>query len=91
MLASIRPWSNEVPSTRLYSISGALAALVGLWLADIGASGPDSPWHAISPLGRFQNFNAGLLDSSDALFFVLFTGVFLLLTIRRLHNNRTYG
>lgn len=70
---------------------GALAALVGLWLADIGASAPDSPWHAISPLGRFQNFNAGLLDSGDALFFVLFTGVFLLLTIRRLHNNRIYG
>lgn len=70
---------------------GALAALVGLWLADIGAAAPDSVWHAISPLGRFQNFNAGLLDSGDALFFVLFTGAFLLLTMRRLHNNRIYG
>lgn len=70
---------------------GALAVLAGLWLADIGAAAEDSPWHRISPLNHFQNFNAGLLDSSDVVFFVLFTTVFLLLTIRRLHNNRIYG
>lgn len=70
---------------------GALAVLVGLWLADIGSTREDSPWHLISPLNHFQNFNAGLLDSSDAAFFVLFTAVFLLLTMKRLHNNRIYG
>jgi len=70
---------------------GALAVLLGLWLADIGAAAEDSPWHSISPLHHFQNFNDGLLDSSDAAFFVLFTTVFLLLAIRRLHNNRIYG
>jgi len=70
---------------------GALAVLVGLWLADIGAAAEDSPWHLISPLNHFQNFNAGLLDSGDAAFFVLFSAVFLLLTMRRIHNNRIYG
>lgn len=80
---------SSLTSQPVIAAIGALAALVGLWLADIGA--PDSVWHAISPLGRFQNFNAGLLDSGDALFFVLFTGAFLLLTMRRLHNNRIYG
>lgn len=70
---------------------GALAVLVGLWLADIGAPTPDSPWHQISPLYHFQNFNSGLLDSRDATFFLLFTTVFLLLTMKRLHNNRIYG
>ena len=65
---------------------GALALLLGLWLADIGAAAEDSPWHSISPLHHFQNFNDGLLDSSDAAFFVLFTTVFLVLAIRRLHN-----
>ena len=69
---------------------GALAVLVGLWLADIGAPA-GSPWHQLSPLYHFQNFNAGLLDSADAAFFVLFTGVFLLLTMKRLRNNRVYG
>jgi ABC-2 type transport system permease protein len=70
---------------------GAFAVLIGLWLADIGAAAEDSPWHAISPLNHFQNFNNGLMDSSDVAFFVLFTTVFLLLTIKRLHNNRRYG
>lgn len=70
---------------------GALAVLAGLWLADIGAAAPDSIWHQFSPLYHFQNFNAGLLDSRDAAFFILFTAVFLLLTMKRLHNNRVYG
>jgi ABC-2 type transport system permease protein len=70
---------------------GALAVLVGLWLADIGATAEDSPWHALSPLNHFQSFNSGLLDSGDAAFFVLFTAAFLLLAMRRVHNNRIYG
>lgn len=70
---------------------GSFAVLIGLWLADIGAVAPDSPWHSISPLHHFLNFNDGLLDSGDAAFFVLFTVVFLLLAIRHLHNNRVYG
>jgi ABC-2 type transport system permease protein len=70
---------------------GAFAVLISLWLADIGAAAEDSPWHAISPFNHFQNFNNGLLDSSDAAYFVLFTTVFLLLTMKRLHNNRIYG
>lgn len=70
---------------------GALAVLVGLWLADIGTAAEDSPWHLISPLNHFQNFNAGLLDSGDAAFFVLFSAFFLLLAMRRIHNNRRYG
>ena len=75
----------------LIAAIGALAVLVGLWLADISAMAEDSPWHFISPLNHFQNFNAGLLDSGDAAFFVLFSAAFLLLAIRRIHNNRIYG
>ncbi len=70
---------------------GTFAVLIGLWLADIGATAEDSPWHAISPLNHFQNFNNGLLDSGDAAFFVIFTAAFLLLAMKRLHNNRVYG
>jgi ABC-2 type transport system permease protein len=70
---------------------GALAVLVGLWLADAVSASGDAAWHFISPLGRFQNFNAGLLDSGDAAFFVLFSALFLLLAVRRLYNNRIYG
>ena len=70
---------------------GTFAVLIGLWLADIGATAEDSPWHSVSPLNHFQNFNNGLLDSSDAAFFVLFSAVFLILAVKRLHNNRVYG
>ena len=70
---------------------GTFAVLIGLWLADISATAEHSPWHAISPLYHFQNFSNGLLDSGDAVFFVLFTAAFLALTIRRLRSNRFYG
>ena len=50
-----------------------------------------NPWHAISPFHHFRNFSNGLLDSGDAAYFVLFTTFFLLLTVRRLHNNRING
>ncbi|HEY0664698.1 MAG TPA: ABC transporter permease subunit [Gallionella sp.] len=75
----------------VFAAIGALALLLGLWLADIGASDPASHWHFISPLHHFRNFNDGLLDSGDAAFFVLFTATFLVLAMRRIHNNRRYG
>ncbi len=67
---------------------GTLIVLAGLWLADLGATAADSPWHFISPLHYFQGFNAGLLDSGDAAFFILFSGIFLVLATRQLRNNR---
>jgi len=70
---------------------GALAVLVGLWLADIAAAAENSAWHLLSPLYHFRNFNTGLLDSADASYFVLFTAMFLLLAMQRLQNNRRYG
>ncbi len=82
---------STLTSQPIAAAIGALAILVGLWLADIGATAEGSPWHFISPLNHFQNFNVGLLDSGDAAFFLLFSALFLLLAIRRIHNNRIYG
>ena len=70
---------------------GTFAVLIGLWLADISATAEDSPWHSISPIDHLLHFNIGLLDSSDAAYFVLFTAVFLILAVKRLRNNRVYG
>jgi ABC-2 type transport system permease protein len=65
---------------------GALIVLVGLWLADLLATGENAPWHYFSPLHHFQNFNNGLLDSQDAAFFVLFSAVFLILAWRKIQQ-----
>ncbi len=82
---------SALTSQPVMAAIGAMAVLIGLWLADLGAVSDDSPWHAISPFHHFQSFNNGLLDSSDAAYFVVFTTAFLLLTVRQLHNNRVYG
>ena len=69
----------------------ALAALFGLWLVEISAADSGNAWRAFPPTSHFQSFNSGLLNSADLVYFVLFSAVFLLLAIRRFHNNRVYG
>lgn len=70
---------------------GTLAAFFGLWLVEVSAVDHDNSWRALAPTSHFQSFNVGLLNSADLIFFLLFCCTFLLLTIRRLHNNRLYG
>jgi gliding motility-associated transport system permease protein len=69
---------------------GALAALFGLWLVEASAT-DGSFWHVLAPSGHFRNFNTGLLDSSDLAYYILSCAFFLLLAMRRIHNNRIYG
>jgi len=83
-------YMSSLTNQPIIAAISALAVLVGLWLADV-SSKADSPWHLFSPLFHFQNFNFGLLDSADAVYFLSFSSVFLLLAIRRLNNNRVYG
>ena len=70
---------------------GALAIFFGLWLVEVSAVDNDNTWPALAPSSHFQSFNIGLLNSPDLMFFLLFCITFLLLTIRRLHNNRIYS
>ncbi|MGC2049390.1 MAG: ABC transporter permease subunit [Gallionella sp.] len=88
---SVGLYVSSLTAQPVIAAIGALAVLAGLWLADIAAPAENSHWHIISPLNHFQKFNAGLLDSSDVVFFVLFSAVFLLLAMRRISNNRIYG
>jgi ABC-2 type transport system permease protein len=69
----------------------ALAALFGLWLVEVSAVDSDIAWNMVAPTSHFQSFNIGLPNSVDIVYFVVFSAVFLLLTIRRIHNNRIYG
>ena len=69
----------------------AMAILFGLWLGEISAIDSHATWQVLTPSSHFQSFNMGLLNSADLIFFLLFCITFLLLTARRLHNNRIYG
>lgn len=70
---------------------GALGALLGLWILHLTASDPDSPLFALSILKRFENLNAGLIDTFDVAYFALFIVTFLTLAIRRLDGERLRG
>jgi ABC-2 type transport system permease protein len=63
---------------------GALAVSVALWLLDMSGG----PLRALSPNMHFQNLNSGLLGSADIVYFVLFCGGFLLLSVHHLRRER---
>ncbi len=89
--AALGLYISALTSQPIVAAIGAMASLFGLWLIEISASERNQVWHALTPTGHFQNFNAGLLDSRDFVFYLLFCAFFLLLAMRRLNNNRLYG
>lgn len=87
--AALGLYVSSLTAQPMVAAFGALAALFGLWLAEISASDDDGRWQAVAPTGHFHNFNLGLLNSADAAYLLLFCGVFLLLAIRRVESGRT--
>lgn len=69
----------------------ATALSFGLWLIDIGGADNANALRAFSPTAHAQSLNAGLIFSADIIYFTLFIATFLLLTIRRVNNNRLYA
>lgn len=67
-------------------------ALFGLMMLDrFFSSDPSSMLANLSLMHHFQPFSRGLIDTADIAYFVLFTGFFLTLTIRRLDADRLRG
>lgn len=65
--------------------------LLLLWVLDwtAGLEGQQSDlFQYLSILKHFQSIQSGLLNSMDISYFLLFTGTFLILSIRRLENDR---
>ena len=71
--------------------AGALGALLLLWAIDIAANEINSFLGFFSLLKHFENFNSGIIDSFDLVYFILFTLTFLVLSIRRLDGVRLRG
>ncbi len=74
----------------IVAAGAALALSFGLWLLDISAA-DNRLLRALSPNAHFQNLNMGLINSADLVYFALFTGALLWLTIHRLDNERRYA
>ncbi|MBI1175651.1 MAG: ABC transporter permease subunit [Sideroxydans sp.] len=89
--AALGLYISALTAQPIVAAISALATLFGLWLIEASATDSNDFWHALTPSGHFQNFNAGLLDSSDLAYYLLFCATFLLLAMRRIHNNRIYG
>lgn len=86
--AAVGLYVSSLTAQPIIAAITTLGVLLGSWLADMSSSALDSPWHQVSPLYHFQNFSNGLLDTGDASFFVLVSGVCLLLAMQRLNAHR---
>jgi ABC-2 type transport system permease protein len=89
--AALGLYVSSLTAQPVVAAIGALAALAGLWLMEASALDSGSAWRVLAPTSHFDNFNTGLLNSSDVVYFLVFCAACLLLAARRLDNNRLYG
>ena len=89
--AALGLYISSLTTQPVVAAIAALAALSGLWLVEVSAVDNDSALRMLAPTSHFQSFNIGLPNSADLVYFAVFSAGFLLLTIRRIHNNRIYG
>ena len=89
--AALGLYFSSLTTQPVVAAISALAVLFGLWLAEVSAIDGSNVWQVLTPTSHFRSFNVGLLNSADLIFLLLFCVTFLLLTVRRLHNNRIYG
>lgn len=89
--AALGLYISSLTAQPVVAAIASLAAFFGLWLMEVSAVDSGNAWRALTPTSHFESFNSGLLNSGDLVFFLLFCAVFLLLAMRRLHNNRIYG
>ena len=71
----------------------SFGALLLLWIIDWAGSSEQASglFGYLSLLRHFENLVQGLVHSTDILYFILFIGSFLILSVRRLDNERLQG
>lgn len=89
--AAIGLYISALSKQPIVAAISALALSFGMWLVDIGSADSSNGLRAITPTAHAQSMNAGFILSTDLIYFILFISVFLLLTIRRMNNNRRYA
>lgn len=89
--AAFSLYVSSLTAHPLLAALGAISALLVLSFLHGAASDPTAAVRLVSPLQRFASFNAGLIDSADAAYFLVTTGLFLGLTVLRLEMLRRVG
>jgi len=82
---------SSLTASPTLSAMSSLGAFLGLWLINLAVSDPHSLLHYLSPLQHFDGFNHGLVTTQNMIYFLLFIGVFLAFTVRRLDADRLRG
>jgi ABC-2 type transport system permease protein len=79
-------------------VASAIASFAGLvffwmldWISEIADAGWASFFKAISPLDRYQEFTAGILDLANIAYFCFFVFFFLFLTLRSIETRNWRG
>jgi len=82
---------SSLTSHPVIAAIGSLGALLGLWVVGMAGSEPDNLLVQLSLIKHFESFNKGLIDSGDVAYFLLCIGLFLVLAVRRLDQDRLRG
>lgn len=82
---------TKQPIIAAISSFGLLLFLVILYISGGSQSGSSEIFTYLSHFGHFLSFLQGVFDSSDFVYYILFTIGFLILTIRKLDNDRLNG
>lgn len=68
-----------------------LVLILFLFLEQIVAQQTNTIWAYLSMMQRYKSFALGLLSTADIAYYLLVTGVFIYLTVRKLEHQRLYG
>ena len=79
------------PIIAAVSTFGLLVFLMILYISGNSQGAGSELFIYLSHFGHFLSFLEGIFDSSDLVYYLLFIGSFLLLTIRKLDNDRLRG
>jgi len=82
-------YMSAISSQPTVAAVSSFGALLLLWIIDwANSTGNSSVLSYLSIMRHFENLLRGLISSTDVIYFILFTGGFLILSIRRLDNDR---
>jgi ABC-2 type transport system permease protein len=89
--ASLGLYMSSIASHPTIAAIASFGLLLLLWILDwtAGLKGQSSEiFEYLSILQHFQNMQSGLLNSTDVLYYILFSATFIILSIRRLEYDR---